>query len=98
MSHIVSLSAENILRLVAVHITPDKDGNLVVISGNNGNGKSSVLASIAMALGGGPEAGRRLPELPLTPGVGTARWVRRRASVGEAGGSGARSRHRTGPR
>lgn len=64
MSHIVSLSAENILRLVAVHITPDKDGNLVVISGNNGNGKSSVLASIAMALGGGPE----VPDLPVRQG------------------------------
>lgn len=47
---VVRLQSNNILRLSAVDITPS--GNLVVIGGRNGAGKSSVLNSIAMALGG----------------------------------------------
>lgn len=35
-----------------VEIVPDADGKLVIIEGNNGAGKSSVLDSIAAALGG----------------------------------------------
>jgi DNA repair exonuclease SbcCD ATPase subunit len=49
---IVRLQAENVKRLRAVEITPD--GNTVVISGRNGQGKTSVLDSIWFALGGGP--------------------------------------------
>ena len=48
---IVSLTAENVKRLKAVHIEPD--GDVVVISGANGVGKSSVIDSIWYALGGG---------------------------------------------
>jgi len=51
---IVTLTAENVKRLKAVQITPD--GNTVVISGRNGQGKTSVLDSIWYALGGGPAA------------------------------------------
>lgn len=47
---IVSLQAENIKRLKAVDITPD--GDTVVISGRNGQGKTSVLDSIWFALAG----------------------------------------------
>jgi DNA repair exonuclease SbcCD ATPase subunit len=47
---IVRLSAENIKRLTAVEISPE--GTLVTITGKNGAGKSSVLDSIAYALGG----------------------------------------------
>ena len=47
---IVKLEAENIKRLKAVTIEPD--GNLVVIGGDNGEGKSSTIDSIAYALGG----------------------------------------------
>lgn len=47
---IIRLEAENFKRLKAVEITPD--GNLVVISGKNGAGKSSVLDAITAALGG----------------------------------------------
>lgn len=47
---IIRLKSENVKRLVAVDITPN--GNLVVIGGKNGAGKSSVLDSIAYALGG----------------------------------------------
>lgn len=47
---IVQLQAENVKRLQAVEITPD--GNVVVIAGENGNGKSSVLDAIMYGLGG----------------------------------------------
>jgi DNA repair exonuclease SbcCD ATPase subunit len=47
---IIRLSAKNVKRLKAVEITPD--GNMVVIGGKNGQGKSSVLDAIAYALGG----------------------------------------------
>lgn len=45
---IIQLQAENIKRLKAVDISPD--GNCIIISGMNGNGKSSVLDSIWLAL------------------------------------------------
>lgn len=51
---IIKLQAENIKKLKAVEITPD--GNTVVISGKNGQGKTSVLDSIWFALGGGDAA------------------------------------------
>lgn len=47
---IISLVAENVKRLTAVTITPD--GNLVQITGRNGQGKTSVLDSIWWALEG----------------------------------------------
>jgi len=47
---IVQLEAENVKRLRAVTIRPD--GNLVEISGRNGQGKSSVLDAIWWALSG----------------------------------------------
>lgn len=47
---IISLEAENIKKLIAVEIKPE--GNLVQITGNNGNGKTSVLDSIWWALSG----------------------------------------------
>lgn len=50
MSKIVKLEANNFKVLKAVEITPG--GNLVVISGRNGQGKSSVLDAITAALGG----------------------------------------------
>jgi DNA repair exonuclease SbcCD ATPase subunit len=48
---IIKLTAENVKRLKAVEITPD--GDVVVIAGRNGQGKSSVLDSIWYALEGG---------------------------------------------
>ena len=47
---IVELRAENVKRLKAVEIRPD--GNLVEITGANGQGKSSILDSIWWALAG----------------------------------------------
>jgi len=47
---IIALQAENVKRLSAVEIRPD--GNLVEITGKNGQGKTSVLDAIAWALEG----------------------------------------------
>lgn len=49
---IIRLEAENVKRLRAVEIEPEPGGGLVVIRGENGQGKSSVLDAIAYALGG----------------------------------------------
>ena len=47
---IISLEAENVMRLRAVRLEPN--GQSVVLGGANGAGKSSVLAAIEMAFGG----------------------------------------------
>ena len=45
------LEIENVKRVKAVKMEPSKDG-LTIIGGNNGQGKTSILDSIAWALGG----------------------------------------------
>lgn len=59
---IIKLSSENIKKLVAVEITPT--GDVVKIEGRNDAGKSSVLDSIAMALGGAA----LIPGVPVRQG------------------------------
>lgn len=49
---VISLTTTNFKRAKHVEIKPDPDGNLVIVAGKNGQGKSSVLDSIAAALGG----------------------------------------------
>ena len=49
---IVSLTSKNVLRLNTVEITPDPEGDLIIIGGDNAQGKTSVLDSIMLALGG----------------------------------------------
>jgi len=66
---IIKLEAENVKRLRAVEITPE--GNLVVVSGRNEQGKTSVLDSIWFALGGGG-ALKGTPK-PIRDGESTAR-------------------------
>ncbi|WP_406709334.1 AAA family ATPase [Trueperella pyogenes] len=66
---IVKLTSENVKRLKAVEITPD--GTLQVISGKNGQGKSSVLDSIWLALGGG--AAKKGTARPIRDGADNAR-------------------------
>jgi hypothetical protein len=67
--HIVKLESENIKRLKAVSITPQS--NMVTIGGQNAQGKSSVLDSIAYALGGK----RAVCEQPIREGQDKARVV-----------------------
>lgn len=66
---IISLTAENVKRLKAVEIRPD--GAMVVIGGRNGQGKSSILDSIEMALGGKDRA----PAVPIRRGESEASVV-----------------------
>lgn len=47
---IIKLKSRNILRLDAVEIEPD--GSVVIVGGNNEQGKTSVLDSIVLAMGG----------------------------------------------
>lgn len=61
--HIVGLEVSNVKRLTAVSLTPSVGMNIV--GGNNGEGKSSLLDSIAMAIGGKSE----MPEVPLRRGA-----------------------------
>lgn len=49
---VIRLQASNVKALKAVDVTPNPDSPLVVIGGNNGQGKTSVLDSIMYALGG----------------------------------------------
>jgi len=65
---IIELTAENVKRLKAVTITPD--GSMQVITGRNKQGKSSVLDSIWLALGGGSAA--RDTDTPIRDGETTA--------------------------
>jgi DNA repair exonuclease SbcCD ATPase subunit len=60
---IINLRAENIKKLTAVDITPTQ--NLVLVTGKNGAGKSSILDSIVMALCGG----KAIPEVPIKKGA-----------------------------
>ena len=59
---IIKLQAENFKRLKAVQIKPD--GTMVIISGKNDQGKTSVLDSIMVALAGG----RKTPDMPIRKG------------------------------
>lgn len=64
---IVQLTSENIKRIRAITITPN--GNTVIIGGDNGQGKTSAIDSIAMALGGG----KLIPSTPIRRGQKHAR-------------------------
>jgi DNA repair exonuclease SbcCD ATPase subunit len=59
---ILKLTAENFKKLSAVEISPE--GNIVMITGKNAAGKSSLLDSIEAALCGG----RNLPKQPIKSG------------------------------
>ena len=61
---IITLKAENVKRLRAVEITPE--GDTVIISGRNAQGKSSVLDAIWMALAGA--AGAKETTRPIRDG------------------------------
>lgn len=66
---IISLEVENVKCLKAISISPD--GSTVVIGGENGNGKSSILDSIQYALGGSKD----IPGKPIRDGQEKAKIV-----------------------
>ncbi len=66
---IIHLEAQNVKRLHAVEIDPK--GNLIVIGGKNAAGKTSVLDSIAMAIGGA----KAMPLQPIRRGATSAQIV-----------------------
>ena len=66
--NIIKLTAENVKRLQCVEITPQ--GNVIVVGGKNGAGKSSCLDAIEYALGGDPSA-----KMPVRRGEEKARIV-----------------------
>lgn len=66
---IIKLQSENVKKLRAVEITPN--GNLIVIGGNNAQGKTSVLDSITMALAGKGS----IPAQPIREGADKGRVV-----------------------
>ena len=63
---IIEFRAERFKRLSAVEITPE--GNTVIISGKNGQGKSSVLDAIWLALGGGNATKDSSTTVPIKAG------------------------------
>jgi len=67
---IVSLEAHNVLRLKAVRIEPDPESPVVILGGDNAQGKSSVLACIEMAFRGA----RAIPEEPVRRGEPTGNF------------------------
>ena len=66
---IIKLQSENVKRLKAVEINPDE--NLIIIGGNNAQGKTSVLDSITMALSGKGS----IPVQPIRKGEKSAKVV-----------------------
>ena len=69
MSYITHLYAENVKRLKAVSISPKRGLN--AIGGDNGEGKTSVLDSIAMGLGGKDY----IPDVPIHTGKDSAKTI-----------------------
>lgn len=66
---IVKLTVENIMRVSSVEITPQ--GSVIVIGGDNAQGKSSILTAIEMALGGKGH----VVDQPVRQGEASARVV-----------------------
>lgn len=61
---IIQLKSENVKRIEAVAITPDPGKALVLIGGQNAQGKSSVMDSILYGIAGG----REIKEIPVRKG------------------------------
>jgi DNA repair exonuclease SbcCD ATPase subunit len=65
--HVITLEAENLKRLKAVHIEPK--GSVVKITGANGQGKTTVLDALWWAMAGT----RNIQEMPIRKGEDSAR-------------------------
>lgn len=66
---IIEMRAEDALRLKAVCIRPDPNGGLIVVGGDNAQGKTSVLDSIEIALRGASA----MPSEPIRRGAKRAK-------------------------
>jgi hypothetical protein len=69
MTKIVEFQAENTRVLKCVRIVPDADSNLVVIGGDNGAGKTTVLDDIDLIFSGA----KKSPALPIRVGQTAAK-------------------------
>lgn len=63
---IISLRGENVKRMKVFEVKPD--GNTIIVSGKNGQGKSSLLDSIVLALGGKSSVLAKLTTKPIRDG------------------------------
>ena len=68
---IIGLQSTNIKRLKAVELKLDGKGELIIVSGKNAQGKTSLLDSIWMALGGT----KTVPKKPIREGATEAEIV-----------------------
>lgn len=68
---IVEMQADNIKKLTAIQLRPSPDGGLVIISGKNGAGKSSLFDAIEWAL----EGRKAMPSEPIRTGADSAEAV-----------------------
>lgn len=68
--HVLGLTIENVKRMYAAELQLSGEGGLVLVTGENDNGKSSVLDSVCMALN--PDF---IPEVPIRAGAEKARIV-----------------------
>jgi len=67
--HIQKLTTENFMRVKFAEVNFDKEGNLIIVGGNNGQGKTSFLNSIEALLNGT----KSLPSEPLRKGAENGR-------------------------
>ena len=67
---ITSLEVENVKRVKAVQLAPSENG-LTIIGGNNGQGKTSVLDSIATRVSTGGECSIIIKDGCVVPQSGT---------------------------
>lgn len=67
--HVVELQAENVMRLKAIRIIPDD--KVVILGGENEQGKSTVLRCIEMAISGA----KAIPDVPIRKGERKAKIV-----------------------
>jgi DNA repair exonuclease SbcCD ATPase subunit len=69
-----ALRGENTMRMKIFDLTFDKKGGLVIVTGKNGEGKTSLINSFVLALGGSKTEIAKLTQKPIREGADKA-WV-----------------------
>lgn len=72
---VISLEASNFMRLKAIKLVPDPDDPLVLITGANGVGKTTVINTVWCALGGEGIVSDIAPGSPVSDGAEEAEIV-----------------------